>query len=258
MEYFQTSDACQLAFEYVDRGGSTIIFIHGAHLASSEWQPQIPALTNVSYLLIDLRGHGQSDKNHPYSVPQFADDVRQLLGHLQLTDGVACGHSLGGMVAQHLAAQWPELVSKLVLVDTSYGLRSTQVDAFATDFVAPLLHLAPIPWQINLFASRLGKHSDGARMYVQTQMQKYAEDAQTYREIWRAVTHFDGYEQLSQINCPTLIVVGALNEQTHKQARFMEELVPHSKLVFIKGAGHMLNWDRARDFNLELLEFLST
>ena len=255
--HFQTDDATKIAFQHADNGEPTLVFIHGAYIASSEWQPQLEALNGKSYLLVDLRGHGQSErKGYPYSVAKFADDLLQLIEHLELKNVILCGHSLGGMVAQQLAVQHPNLVTKLVLVDTSYGVRSTRLEAFLTDITLPMFNLAPVAWQTRLFAGQTGKHSAGAKRYVQAEIGKHAANLTNYREVWKAVTQFDGYKHLEDIGCPTLIMVGGLNKQTHRQARMMAQRIPKSSLVFIDDAGHMLNWDNPGQFNRVLLEFI--
>lgn len=257
MDYFQTSDTTKIAFHYVKGDEPTVVFIHGAYIASSEWQPQLNVLEDTSFLLVDLRGHGHSErKGYPYSVAKFADDVRQLIAHLKLKDVVPCGHSLGGMVAQQLAVECPELVAKLVLVDTSYGVRSTRIEAFLTDITLPMFNLAPVAWQAKLFADQIGKHSADAKRYVQEEIGKHADAQHNYREVWKAVTQFEGHVQLSAISCPTLIMVGSLNKQTHRQAQVMNERIPNSELVYIDHAGHMLNWDNPEQFNQVLLEFI--
>lgn len=256
MDYFQTSDGANIAFQYVKGDAPTFVLVHGAYLALNEWEPQLAALRGKAYLRVDLRGHGFSDRRgYPYSVAKFADDVAQLVRDLGLKEVVLCGHSLGGMVAQQLAVTHPELVSKLILADTSYGVRSTRLESFLTDVTLPLFNLTPIAWQTELFAGQIGKHSTGAKHYVQTEIGKHAEDAQNYREIWKAVTQFDGYAQLSKIACPALVMVGELNKQTHRQAQVMNEHIRDSELVFIEHAGHMLNWDNPEQFNRVLLRF---
>ncbi|CAN5794509.1 alpha/beta hydrolase [soil metagenome] len=256
MDSFRVGDGANIAFRQVKGDAHTLVFVHGAYIASSEWEPQIAALGDKSHVLVDLRGHGRSErKGQPYSVTQFADDVAQLIRHLGLKDVILCGHSLGGMVAQQLAVVRPELVSKVVLVDTSYSVRSTRLESFPTYETLPLFNLAPVSWQTELFASQIGKHSAGAKRYVKAEIGKHAEDPANYRAVWKAVTQFSGYEQLSKIRCPTLIMVGELNKQTHRQAQVMNRRIHNSELVFVQNAGHMLNWDNPERFNRALLGF---
>lgn len=162
------------------------------------------------------------------------------------------------MVAQFIATTYPTIVSKLVLIDTSYGTRSTPMDAFLTDITLPMFNMMPVQWQAKLFANQIGKHSANAKAYIQKEIGKHANDKQNYLEIWKAVTQFDGYQSLDKIICPTLILVGDLNTQTHGQAKVMHERIAKSKLVHIEQAGHMLNWDHPEQFNKVLLEFIKS
>ena len=257
MSTFQVSDGTRIAYDRQDGDRPPLVFIHGAYINRGEWQPQLPALGGRAYVLLDLRGHGRSDKRgYPYSVNKFADDVVQLLDHLRLRDVILCGHSLGGMVAQHIASYYPRVATKLVLADTSYGVRSTRSEALLTDVTLPLFALTPVAWQAKLFAYQLGKRSSDAKEYVRKVVRQHTRDQRNYRAIWKAVISFDGSDKLREINVPTLIMVGALNKQTHQQARHMQECISESHLVSIEGAGHMLNWDNPEQFNRELLEFL--
>ena len=160
------------------------------------------------------------------------------------------------MVVQQLAVTCPELVSKLILADTSYGVRSARLESFLTDVTLPLFNLAPVAWQAKLFADQIGKHSPEAKRYVRAEIGEHAEDPENYRKVWQAVTQFDGLAQLGDVGCKTLIMAGALNKQTHAQARVMGERIGTSELVFIERAGHMLNWDNPGQFNRALLEFI--
>ena len=255
VDTLEVGDAA-LAFRYTGGRSPALVFIHGAYLSAEAWRPQLGALRGRACLFVDLRGHGRSARTgYPYSVAQFAEDVKVLLRHLDLGPVVLCGHSLGGMVAQHLAAHAPHLVAKLVLADTSYGVRSSRFEALLTDAVLPLLNTVPIAWQAALFANQIGRYSADAKRYVRREISQHAQDPRNYRAVWRAVTQFSGQGALSRIGCPTLLMVGARNKQTHAQARVMAERIRTSDLIYVSDAGHMLNWDNAAGFNRALLEF---
>ena len=67
---------------------------------------------------LDLRGHGQSDKPQgPYPISAYVDDIAFLIGTLQLGKVVAVGHSMGGITALQLAADHPDKVAAIVMVD---------------------------------------------------------------------------------------------------------------------------------------------
>lgn len=173
-----------------------------------------------------------------------------------MSDAHVCGHSMGGMVAQHLASHHPERVAKLVLADTSYGTRSTRTEALMTHLAMPFVNMMPVKMQAKFYADQLGKQSPATAVYVQEEIGAHASDKQNYSAIWKAVTDFDGYAQLASITCETLVLAAQLNKQTHRQAEVMRERIPNAKVVYIKDAGHMLNWDNAEQFNQVLTEFV--
>jgi pyruvate dehydrogenase E2 component (dihydrolipoamide acetyltransferase) len=76
-------------------------------------------------LALDLPGHGQSDATEPaavdYSISGLAQVVATVMRNVAVSDATLVGHSLGGAVAAAVALEEPELVSRLVLVD-SVGL----------------------------------------------------------------------------------------------------------------------------------------
>jgi pimeloyl-ACP methyl ester carboxylesterase len=76
---------------------------------------------------IDLRGRGQSDKPATgYSMADHAADVVRLMDSLGIKDAVLGGHSFGGMLAMYIAAEYPDRVRKLIILDSAAGLISPE------------------------------------------------------------------------------------------------------------------------------------
>ncbi len=254
MQTITTKGGTKLAYRLQQGRGVPFVFIHGAYLESGAWQPQLQALKGFTYALVDLRGHGQSEKTSGiYSVEQFAEDVADLLEQLGWEQVIVVGHSLGGMVAQVLAVEVPRLVHRLMLIDTSFGVRSNKWEAFLTNITMPFFSMIPVKWQARLFADQIGKHSTTGKAYVLKTITAHAADKTNYSAIWQAVVHYDGYAQLKLIDCPTLILVGAKNPQTHQQARIMQQQIPDAQLMVIENAGHLVPWDNATAVNEILL-----
>jgi pimeloyl-ACP methyl ester carboxylesterase len=116
--------------EVVERGPTTappIVLIHCFTCAINYWDGMIPRLARQHRVIaVDLLGHGGSEKpSSGYSVPSQAEVVAEALGKLGVRDAEVVGHSLGGPVAIALAEQSPQLVNRLVTIDsipdTSYG-----------------------------------------------------------------------------------------------------------------------------------------
>jgi pimeloyl-ACP methyl ester carboxylesterase len=106
---------------YSDQGtGLPIVFLHAFPLNRTMWAQQESALSSQFRIItIDLRGHGESDAPlWRYSLDQAADDVRELLDHLGVSQGVFVGLSMGGYILFAIYRKYAERVRGLVLADT--------------------------------------------------------------------------------------------------------------------------------------------
>jgi pimeloyl-ACP methyl ester carboxylesterase len=111
--------------QVVDRGprdGSPIVLVHCFTCAIDWWDGVMPELSmRHRVIAIDLLGHGGSEKpGAGYSIPNQADLVAQAIGELGVEQPVeAVGHSIGGSVVTALAQEHPQLVDRVVIVDTA-------------------------------------------------------------------------------------------------------------------------------------------
>jgi cis-3-alkyl-4-acyloxetan-2-one decarboxylase len=102
--------------------GSTVVLLHGLAASSQVWQPLITRLTKNHWHVVapDLLGFGKSPKPawNSYDVEQHARMVIALLASKRKRGKVIIvGHSMGCLVAVHIAARYPQLVSRLVLFE---------------------------------------------------------------------------------------------------------------------------------------------
>ena len=93
-----------------DPNGTPVVLIHGYTDNARDWVPLIPYLSKHFHLIVvDLRGHGRSSKpDCCYTLPDFAYDIVLLLDTLGVRQADIVGHSLGSMIAQVFAEDWPE------------------------------------------------------------------------------------------------------------------------------------------------------
>jgi pimeloyl-ACP methyl ester carboxylesterase len=109
-----------LAYEEVNSGTPPIILIHGWSCDHTVFARQREFFSQSHHVvLVDLRGHGESDAPHQdYTMAGFADDLAWLCTELALVKPTVVGHSMGGNIALELAARRPELLSSIVLIDS--------------------------------------------------------------------------------------------------------------------------------------------
>src|SRR5271166_2988035 len=106
--------------QHGDRNRPAIVLSHSLATSMDIWGYQLPLLTHrFRVLLYDLRGHGVSETpGDSCTLQELASDVATLLDHLQIPRATFVGLSIGGMVGQLFALQYPDKLSGLVLCST--------------------------------------------------------------------------------------------------------------------------------------------
>jgi pimeloyl-ACP methyl ester carboxylesterase len=119
------SGALQIHFRRVSAaspGGTPLVIVHGLSFHSEDWLPAAQALAaGRDVACMDMRGFGASDwsPERDYSVKAMAGDIGALLDHLGWRRTVLVGHSMGGRSTTCYAAQHPERIAGLALIDFS-------------------------------------------------------------------------------------------------------------------------------------------
>ena len=126
-------DGIKIAFNYWPGCGTPIVCIHGLTASSMSFICLANSLEQP-VLAIDLRGRGNSDKpDAPYGMAQHARDVAAVLRAFGAASYIVVGHSMGAYIATALAAQEPDLVAGLIMLDGGYfppmpdGLTADQI-----------------------------------------------------------------------------------------------------------------------------------
>lgn len=254
-------DSLEIGYDDVGTGAETLLFVHAFPLNRTMWAPQVSALVErCRCIAADLRGFGESSVRPPYSMEQYADDLAHLLDQLRVEKVILCGLSMGGYASFAFWRRHRDRVRALVLADT----RATADNEEGIGKRRHLIEVARSQGAIGVanlqIASLVGK----------TTREKQPD---TYDGVHRmmAVAPVDGIvgateammirpdstATLATIDVPTLIVVGDEDVITQpKDARYMHERIPGSRLEVIAQAGHLSNVERPAAFNHVLTEFL--
>jgi pimeloyl-ACP methyl ester carboxylesterase len=229
------------------------------------WQWQEPLAEHLRLIVPDQRGFGQSTEGLPETIEILADDCVGLLDALHVDrPAVICGVSMGGYVAQHVAARYPERVAAVVLVDTRLEADTDEAKAARADLAASvgrvgqaILADAMIPKLLgtSLEARALPGRQDVAELLRQVIV------AQPIATIQAALAAIGGRpdmtDAMKRLTVPTLLVVGAEDTITPRSCmEAAEAIIPRAKLLEVPHAGHLVPLERPELFNAALLEFL--
>jgi pimeloyl-ACP methyl ester carboxylesterase len=126
---------------YVELGdpqGKPLLLLHGYTDSSRSWSLTAPHLAGYRLLIPDQRGHGAADAPPCcYGISNYAYDAVLLMDALGVRRAAIAGHSMGSMVAIHMAAQYPDRVASIILVGST-ALAPVQRGAWLYDQVAAL------------------------------------------------------------------------------------------------------------------------
>ncbi len=121
MPYLKVKDDTDLFFQCYGEG-DPLVFIHGLGASSSMYKPQISYFQeSFKVIALDLRGNGNSgvlNCDVESVLDQQAEDIKDLLGFLEISVAIFIGVSYGGVLAQRIAITMPDIVKGLVIVDS--------------------------------------------------------------------------------------------------------------------------------------------
>ncbi|MGI8619712.1 MAG: alpha/beta fold hydrolase [Gemmatimonadaceae bacterium] len=242
--------------------GKPFVLLHGFPHNRSLWAPQTSALIEHGRCIApDLRGFGESGREGPYSMEQYATDVVGLLENLGIERAVVGGLSMGGYVAFALWRLRPDLVRALVLADTRPGADSPdtrrkrlETMALAREGGAGAVANAQIMGMVGATT----RAQNPALVDGLHQMLASAPVEGIIGALQAMMDRPDSTELLPTIDVPTLIIVGEEDALTPvKESRAMHAAILGSRLEVIRGAGHCSNFEKPAAFNHVLGEFLS-
>ncbi len=127
-------------YEAGQTSAPAMVLIHGLGDEADSWRHVFgPLAERYHVVALDLPGFGRSDPARAYTLPTFRDTLIALLDALQITTATLVGNSLGAMLAQLVALQAPQRVSRLILVDGTLNLRPQSINPATLMMALPLI-----------------------------------------------------------------------------------------------------------------------
>src|SRR5215471_2044794 len=241
--------------------GDPSLLIMGLAYPSCMWHRTRPVLAvRFRTIAFDNRGIGNSDvPPGPYPIALMASDVAAVLDAAGLDTAHVFGVSMGGMIAQEFALQYPKRVRSLILGCTAAGgptaVRAEQ-DAIqmlmTRDRMSPEQALqAPVPFIYDSATSRerIDEDLEHRRPWLPR--------AEGYIAQLQGILAWEGYSRLSAITAPTLVIHGESDRLVPPgNGKLIAERIPGAKLVMIPHASHLFLTDQTDAAHRFLLQFL--
>ncbi len=244
----------------VEGDGPWVTLSHSLACDLRMWDEQARLLRDrFRVLRFDTRGHGRSAAPAgPYTLRELADDAFALLGALGIERTHWVGLSMGGMIGETFALEYPGRFDSLVLADTTsrrppdaqkmWGERIRMAEQGGMQAV---VESTLARWFTESFRKArpdvMARIGDGIR---RTPVAGFAGCCQ-------AISKVDLVERLKEIRCPVLVLVGEHDHGTPPHmAREIHANLPGSEFVVIPSASHLSNIEQPELFNRALLDFL--
>ena len=255
----ETSDDIELYYEtYGDDSDKPVVLVHGLGAEGGMWEPQIENYPSKDLFLVvpHVRGHGRTSKVEEFRISDCARDIKELMDHLGVDRVSLAGVSMGGVIAQQLACDFPDRVEKLVIAD-SFSEVSGLLDKLRAWSQWLTIKLAP-----GLLVKSLGSvyGEPGQERALNYFRESYAEmDKDQLLKARAALNRFDITDRLSQVEAPALVLVGdGFEDAAIGWARKTADLLHNSRLEVIEGGKDPSNLVVPEAFDQKTLNFLES
>ena len=250
--------------------GTPVVIINGYAGTSEGWESVSPLITDLSrhykVIIQDNRGVGRSTiTDKPVTPKLMASDKVALLDKLGIDAAYFIGNSMGGMIAQEIALNYPKRVLGLVLSATSPG-------GECFDFEGQPEKIKIISWMFNppkdlspeemmntfVDVSWSPGFYKANKERLNSFVPKYPAPPSTLKRYYEAVQLHDTCNRLGSISAKTVILHGGMDGLVFPQsAYYMSEKIPNSELFLIEDARHGVLEEKWDTVYAKLREFIT-
>jgi pimeloyl-ACP methyl ester carboxylesterase len=234
-----------------DPQNPTIIFVHGAGGSAATWFLQLKSLSdNFHIVAVELNGHGRSpDRGERDTTYSYLEDIKEILSDYEKP--VLAGHSMGGMLSQLFALQYPDLLSGIILIGTGAKLKvmPTVFEMLETNFEG----------YVNA-AGELMFHEGASKKLIESSKKEIRKcKPEIISRDFAACNSFDIMDSVASIQVPTLILVGKQDLMTPvKYSEYLHTKIPNSTLHIIDNAGHSVMLEQPTILNSHIMTWMSS
>ncbi|WP_204113395.1 3-oxoadipate enol-lactonase [Shimia biformata] len=239
-----------------DPDGAPVVFANSLGTDFRLWDPILPHLpAGLKIIRYDKRGHGLSESpKGPYTMGALVRDIEQLLDYLKVKDAMFVGLSIGGLIAQGLAAKRLDLVRAMVLSNTGAKIGTRElwqdrIDAISKGGIAAISEATMQRW--------FSKDFLATPELALWQNMLERQPAEGYCGCGAAIAGTDFYTPTAALRLPVLGIAGSEDGATPPDlVRETVDLVPGSRFELIRRAGHLPCVEKPEEYAAILTGFL--
>jgi 3-oxoadipate enol-lactonase len=241
--------------------GEPLLLIMGLGYPSAAWYRTRPVLERrYRTIALDNRGVGRSEMPAgPYPIALMASDAAAVLDAAGVESSHVFGISMGGMIAQEFALQYPQRVRSLILgCAAPGGPRAVRAEPAATQMLMA---------RGNLTREEAARAAQPFIYHPGTPQNLIDEDLEmrrpwfphpdAYTAQLQGILAWEAYSRLSRITAPTLVIHGESDRLVPAEnGKLIAEIIPGARLVMLPNASHIFTTDQPRAAHEAVLNFL--
>lgn len=246
----------------IDGAGDPVLMLHGLGGTSNFWSPLLPALARHRTVRPDLPGSGRSHAvEGALSIDRFVRSLMRVCGATNVERAHVVAHSMGSIVALHLAALEPRLVRSLVLFgplaappDVNRAPIRARGAKARTEGVPGMQEIADAVVQGSTAAETRSRRPVAVAAVRESLMRQCPEG---YARSCEALSEAQAAD-LARIACPVLLVTGDEDAVSPPQSvRSLGERIPGARVEVLQGCGHWTIYEKPQECSDLLIRFLS-
>ena len=249
--------------------GQSLVLIHGSFGDRRHWDFQFKELSKkYKVLRYDVRGYGKSALPNPAKTYTDAEDLNALMEFLKIRNAHICGLSMGSVISIDFALSHPDKCGSLIVIGPRVaGDGSVEYRTANADSVSALISKV-----VMIVKNKGAKEGTDSLWTGNNPMSKAVMSDRTRKALLKMGYEYSWWrylypnkrdqlfpmaiKKLGEIKIPTLIVTAEYDLALCKNvAHIMAKNIPGAKLVSIKGAGHIMNMDKHKEFNKVVFKF---
>ncbi|MFD2892455.1 alpha/beta fold hydrolase [Flavobacterium chuncheonense] len=248
-----------ITLDYLDIGeGEVLVLLHGLGSTKKDWDFQIPAFSKKYRLIVpDLRGHGNSASNTDFGVPVLTEDVFQLLTQLNISKASFIGFSMGGAIAFEMAYVHPQIVNKLIIVNSgpdfnNMGEIGKEMITIRTEFINTK-GIKPLAEEI---ATKMFPETHQVDLRNEFANRCASNNPEVYLKTFLSLMEWGLAEKITTLTAPTLVVSSDMDYTPVAHKESYTSKMQNARLCIIKNSRHGVLMDQPKAFNEAVLNFL--
>lgn len=244
----------------IQGNGEPIVLMHSGMADLRDWEFIVPQLVQT-YKCIAFDGRGAGKSPSPVEIPNYVEDLKNLLDFLSIEQTILVGHSFGGGIATDFAMAYPQRVSKLVLV--APGLTGYQFSQEMVQHFQEIQAVAPDVEKMVQLSLKLPSYkvvmASLQRDLMVSMSTHNTQRSLEWQHLWKNVQiwgELPAIPQLNELAVKTLFIIGAEDTKECFNIADLFKQVPDIRFAKISGADHMVTLTHPMEVSSIIKEFL--